>query len=126
MKASPNDFYLHCNLCHDIRFGKSVANKFFGSNLICEIYVSGASEDCQFLSSIICEGSFQASLHLVKNEDPLDFVFPWAWGINGCFSVIAPALATVVAVQSGFRTVYLLAADSYLLAMVSAGGRNRI
>ncbi|MEN8136726.1 MAG: spermidine synthase-like protein [Thermodesulfobacteriota bacterium] len=44
---------------------------------------------------------------------------PWAWGINGCFSVIGPALATVVAVQSGFQMVYVLAASAYFLALCS-------
>ena len=42
---------------------------------------------------------------------------PWAWGINGCFSVIGPPLATVVAVQEGFRTVYILVALAYFLAL---------
>jgi hypothetical protein len=46
---------------------------------------------------------------------------PWAWGINGCFSVIGPPLATVVAVQAGFRMVYLLAAIAYFLAFCGIG-----
>ena len=46
---------------------------------------------------------------------------PWAWGINGCFSVIGPPLATVVAVQFGFQAVFILAASAYFLAFCSTG-----
>ena len=44
---------------------------------------------------------------------------PWAWGINGCFSVIGPPLAMVVAVQFGFQAVFILAASSYFLVFCS-------
>jgi spermidine synthase len=46
---------------------------------------------------------------------------PWAWGINGCFSVIGPVLATIVAVQFGFQLVYILTAAAYFLALGSMG-----
>ncbi len=45
---------------------------------------------------------------------------PWAWGINGCFSVIGPPLATVVAVQYGFQAVFIMAASAYALAFCSS------
>jgi SAM-dependent methyltransferase len=41
---------------------------------------------------------------------------PWAWGINGCASVISPALATLLAVDLGFRAVLWAALGLYLLA----------
>lgn len=41
---------------------------------------------------------------------------PWAWGINGSLSVIATALATLTAVEAGFKTVMILAALFYLIA----------
>jgi hypothetical protein len=47
---------------------------------------------------------------------------PWAWGINGCMSVISAALATLIAVETGFTVVMILAALAYavcLLAMYS-------
>ncbi|HKZ67014.1 MAG TPA: hypothetical protein VJ111_11680 [Chitinophagaceae bacterium] len=47
---------------------------------------------------------------------------PWAWGINGCMSVISAALATLLAVEAGFTVVLILAALAYavcLLAMYS-------
>ncbi len=40
----------------------------------------------------------------------------WAWGINGCFSVISPALGLAVALHAGFNAVFALAAIAYLLA----------
>jgi hypothetical protein len=42
---------------------------------------------------------------------------PWAWGINGCVSVISTALATVVAVEMGFSWVILIAALAYCLPL---------
>ena len=41
---------------------------------------------------------------------------PWAWGVNGCASVVGAVLATLIAVHFGFTTVVLLAAAAYLLA----------
>ena len=41
---------------------------------------------------------------------------PWAWGINGCASVVGAVLATLIAVHFGFSAVVLLAAAAYLLA----------
>lgn len=38
---------------------------------------------------------------------------PWAWGINGCLSVIASSLATLLAVEFGFRIVIYAAAICY-------------
>ena len=44
---------------------------------------------------------------------------PWAWGINGCASVISSVLATVIAVSWGFTVVGLLAILLYTLACLS-------
>ena len=38
---------------------------------------------------------------------------PWAWGINGCLSVVSTALATLLTVEGGFVLVMLLAAACY-------------
>ncbi len=45
---------------------------------------------------------------------------PWAWGINGCLSVVGSVLATVIAVELGFTGVMILAALAYGMAL-SAG-----
>ncbi len=39
----------------------------------------------------------------------------WAWGINGCLSVVSAALATLVAVEVGFSLLLLFSAVAYLL-----------
>ncbi|HET9432034.1 MAG TPA: hypothetical protein VFO70_12710, partial [Chitinophagaceae bacterium] len=44
---------------------------------------------------------------------------PWAWGINGCVSVISASLAALLAVEAGFSAVILLAAISYAISMLS-------
>ena len=44
---------------------------------------------------------------------------PWAWGINGCLSVISTALATLIAVEGGFQVVIMIAVISYLLAALT-------
>jgi len=43
----------------------------------------------------------------------------WAWGINGSISVIATSLATLVAVEGGFRIVMAIALSCYFLAFVA-------
>ncbi len=40
---------------------------------------------------------------------------PWAWGINGCLSVVGAAVATIIAVEIGYTLLLLLAAGAYLL-----------
>jgi hypothetical protein len=40
----------------------------------------------------------------------------WAWGINGCASVISAILATLLAIHFGFNAVILLALGCYLAA----------
>ena len=42
-----------------------------------------------------------------------DQEIPWAWGINGCLSVVGTVLAAVIAVELGFVWVMILAAFSY-------------
>jgi hypothetical protein len=45
---------------------------------------------------------------------------PWAWGVNGCLSVLAAPLAVLTAMQGGFGAVSAVAATAYLLAFGSA------
>ena len=44
---------------------------------------------------------------------------PWAWGINGCASVMSAVLATLLAIHFGFNAVILLALACYFAAAVS-------
>jgi hypothetical protein len=43
---------------------------------------------------------------------------PWAWGINGCASVVGTVLSVVLAMGFGFRAVTLLALGIYALAVL--------
>ena len=46
-------------------------------------------------------------------------MFLWAWGINGCFSVIGAALVPILATSFGLSTVLIVSGSAYLLAMVA-------
>ena len=59
---------------------------------------------------------------IVKNAPPL---VPWAWGINGCASLISAILATLLAIHIGYNLVVLLALLLYLVAAVAGYYANR-
>ena len=44
---------------------------------------------------------------------------PWAWGVNGFFSVIATPLALIMAIEYGFRLVLIVAGLFYFLAFLA-------
>jgi len=46
-------------------------------------------------------------------------LLPWAWGLNGAFSVVATPLANLIAVQSGFDRVLLIAALLYVVSYLA-------
>ncbi|MDP4132181.1 MAG: spermidine synthase-like protein, partial [Bacteroidota bacterium] len=43
---------------------------------------------------------------------------PWAWGLNGCVSVISTALVTLIEVEAGFNIVIWLAALAYCFPLI--------
>ncbi|MBF0531168.1 MAG: hypothetical protein HQK55_18255, partial [Deltaproteobacteria bacterium] len=49
---------------------------------------------------------------------------PWAWSINGAFSVIATPLANILAVTYGYSVVFIAAAGLYLLAALAGAKLN--
>jgi hypothetical protein len=57
-------------------------------------------------------------LGLTKLEDPR--LIAWAWGINGCASVTAAVLATLLAIHLGFTAVVVAALVLYGLAAASS------
>jgi hypothetical protein len=57
---------------------------------------------------------FPLGLALVARHRPV--MIPWAWGINGCASVLSAILATVLAIHYGFTVVVGLALGLYILA----------
>jgi hypothetical protein len=46
-----------------------------------------------------------------------DHLFVWAWGINGCFSVIGAAAVPIIATSFGLAAVLQVSAIAYLLAI---------
>ena len=46
-------------------------------------------------------------------------LIPWAWGVNGCASVISAVAATLVAIHFGFTVVMIMALLFYLAAYLS-------
>ena len=57
---------------------------------------------------------FPLGLARVGREAPE--LVPWAWGINGCASVVSAVLAALLAIEFGFSVVVALAVALYLLA----------
>jgi hypothetical protein len=46
-----------------------------------------------------------------------DHMFLWAWGINGCFSVIGAAMVPIIATSFGLTAVLMIAGSAYVLAI---------
>lgn len=55
-------------------------------------------------------------LGLARLGDQAPLLIPWAWGINGCASVLSAMLATLGAVHFGFSTMIIAALAIYSLA----------
>jgi hypothetical protein len=67
---------------------------------------------------------FAAGVQVIeKHEPPL---VPWAWAINGSFSVISSVLAVLVALTWGFSVVLWLGAAAYAGALVAFGPLTRL
>ena len=49
-------------------------------------------------------------------------LIPWAWAVNGCFAVLAPVIATMVALSVGFQAVLFAGAAVYAAAFWTLGG----
>jgi hypothetical protein len=60
---------------------------------------------------------FPLALDRLGRESP--GLIPWAWGVNGCASVISAVLATLLAIHFGFRAVILSALALYLAAALA-------
>jgi hypothetical protein len=59
---------------------------------------------------------FPVGMRLLGERNPS--LIPWAWVINGSFSVMAPVMALMLALVTGFGTVAYLAAAAYFLAFL--------
>ena len=59
---------------------------------------------------------FPTGLKILGEKDAV--LIPWAWAINGCFSVLAPVLTIMLAMIFGFRIVLWFGASVYVMAFV--------
>jgi hypothetical protein len=59
-------------------------------------------------------------LGLAATEQSDRRLMPWAWGINGCASVLSAVLAILLAIEIGFSGVMLCALLFYVLAWLNA------
>jgi hypothetical protein len=67
----------------------------------------------------LCMGMpFPLGLARLAQRAP-DFI-PWAWGINGCASVLSALLASLLAIHFGFGTVLILAVGLYGVAALAS------
>jgi len=55
-------------------------------------------------------------LGLARTAGGAPSLVPWAWGVNGCASVVAAILATMLAIHFGFGVVIVVAVLLYALA----------
>ena len=60
---------------------------------------------------------FPACLRLVAEQAPV--LVPWAWGVNGFFTVIGSAAAMIVGMILGFNAVLACAGGCYLVALLA-------
>ncbi|HXM94129.1 MAG TPA: hypothetical protein VOA64_07720 [Candidatus Dormibacteraeota bacterium] len=60
---------------------------------------------------------FSTGLRLVADEAPA--LVPWAWAVNGFFTVIGSVAAMILGMAVGFSLVFLIAAGSYAFALVA-------
>jgi len=86
---------------------------FLGSSLAVRAAVSGV---VLFPLGLVLGMFFPSGIQLVRlaNED---FV-PWAWGINGCASVVGTILSVVLAMSFGFRMVTFISLGIYAVGVL--------
>jgi len=79
---------------------------------------------CMIAPLAFCMGlPFPLGLSRLAERDPA--YLPWAWGVNGCASVISAVLATLLAIHFGFGVVILLAVLLYGIAALMVTGSDR-
>ncbi len=60
---------------------------------------------------------FPTGLKILSEENKS--LIPWAWAINGCFSVLAPILTIMLSMVIGFKMVLWLGALTYAMAFMN-------
>ncbi len=65
-------------------------------------------------AGILMGSPFPLGISLLHAAAPR--LIPWAWAVNGCFSVLAPIIAVMLALSTGFRSVLFIGAAMYFIA----------
>ena len=60
---------------------------------------------------------FPTAIAALQQERPA--LVPWAWGVNGCFSVVSSLATVLIAMQVGFGATLILAAAIYGIAALA-------
>ena len=60
---------------------------------------------------------FPTGLRVVANEAAA--LVPWAWGVNGFFTVIGTAVALMLGMACGFKAVLVIADLCYVIALAA-------
>ena len=66
---------------------------------------------------------FPTGIDIITRQAPS--LIPWAWGVNGFFTVIGSVLAIILSMLTGFQSVLWIAIAIYLVSMGVALGINR-
>lgn len=83
----------------------------------------GVAVACLAIPAFVLGWPFPLGLREVSRFRPS--LAPWAWGVNGCASVMGAVLGKCLAMDFGFRAVMLLALILYLLAALLFPGPVR-
>jgi hypothetical protein len=65
---------------------------------------------------------FPVGLKLVHQNN--DLLIPWAWGINGLFSVIGAVLAVIISVELSINSLIIFSFFSYFAALLIKFNKN--
>ena len=67
---------------------------------------------------------FPSGLRIIGEEVPS--LVPWAWGVNGFFTVIGTVGALILGMALGFKAVLVVAAACYLIALAAVALSHRV
>jgi hypothetical protein len=76
---------------------------------------------------VVLGGPFPMGLRTLGEE--ASALVPWAWGVNGFFTVIGSVVAIMLGMALGFTAVLIIAAACYTVALMAAmrmGAARRI
>ncbi len=66
---------------------------------------------------------FPTGIDIIAKQRPS--LIPWAWGVNGFFTVIGSVVAIILSMMIGFQSVLWIAISIYLISMLVISGKMR-